>query len=88
MSARPYWLTSMLAVLLLSLNAIAQSGTAQPSGFVKDESGAVVTRAAVNVTNESSGLSRHGATHAYGYYVIAGLPAGSYIVTAEVPGFN
>lgn len=53
MSARPYWLTSMLAVLLLSLNAIAQSGTAQPSGFVKDESGAVVTRAAVNVTNES-----------------------------------
>ncbi len=67
---------------------LAQSDTAQISGFVKDATGAVVPGATVVISNESTGIERRVQTNDSGYYIVTSVPAGTYTVSVEAPGFK
>ena len=74
--------------LLLGLDitpAIAQAG--QLSGYVTDESAAVVDAAVVVVTNTETGRVREVRTDAAGRYVVATLDNGRYTVRVSASGF-
>src|SRR6187551_360222 len=67
---------------------LAQSDTAQISGFVLDPSGAGVPNARITIVNESTLTERRAVTNEQGYYAISALPPGFYTVTAEASGFK
>ena len=65
----------------------AQGATATLSGTVKDETGAVVPGATVEVLNVTQAFKRSAMTNAEGAFVIPLLPPGRYDVKAEHEGF-
>ena len=79
----------MVVLCLLMFSPIlAQSDTAQISGFVRDQTGASVPGAAVTVTNETTQLERKAVTTDEGYYAVASLPPGYYTISVEMAGFK
>ncbi|MCU0226099.1 MAG: carboxypeptidase regulatory-like domain-containing protein [Bryobacterales bacterium] len=77
----------LTAMLLLFVGAgFAQS--AQITGRVIDESGALVPDVAVKVTNTGTGIVREVKTNAAGYYTVPLLTRGAYTVSAEATGFQ
>src|SRR5688572_6646310 len=83
-------LFSLLGVLsvLLATTAWAQLSTAQLSGRVTDESGAVLPGVTVTVTQTDTGLTRNVVTDATGSYVLPNLPTGPYRLEAMLQGFR
>lgn len=80
---------SSALVLLVALgSAIAQSDRGNINGTVSDPGGGVVPNATVTARNLDSGASSQAATTATGNYTIPQLPAGSYELSVEVPGFK
>lgn len=75
-----------LALLLVS-PALAQV-SAVISGTVTDQSGAVVSGAAVRAKDLGTGATRSTLTGAEGRYQIVALPVGSYEIRANKPGFT
>lgn len=82
---------TLLAMFLLMLavhtQAMAQT-TATLSGLATDESGAVLPRAQITVTNSATGVRRSLTTDAGGRFVASQLPPGPYEVTATMSGFE
>src|SRR5262245_61155977 len=80
----------LLAALSLSISitGFAQSDNTQISGFVKDQTGAVISNAKVSVKNETNGLERTATTNGEGYYIVTQLPSGLYTVSVEASGFK
>ncbi|HEY2014741.1 MAG TPA: carboxypeptidase regulatory-like domain-containing protein, partial [Bryobacteraceae bacterium] len=72
----------------LALPAFAQFDSGQISGFVRDESGAVVPGVAVVAQNEGTGEQRRIATNGDGYYIFPTLSVGRYSISAEAQGFK
>ena len=73
---------SWLALSLIVIGYAARPASAQVLygsvvGTLTDETGAVVPKATVTVTNTSTGLSRGATTNDAGYYSIPNLPEGS-----------
>src|SRR6266581_3431644 len=62
--------------------------TAQISGAVQDQSGAVLPGAEVTATQTDTGVSRMTITNETGYYVLPSLPLGPYRLEAGLPGFR
>lgn len=58
------------------------------AGTVLDSSGAVVARATVTITNTGTGVTFNTTTDETGQYVAGALPAGSYSVKVQSPGFK
>ena len=81
-----------LAVLAFLLGgttvAIAQSATGQINGTLSDATGAVVPGAAVNLTNQETGLTREMTSNESGDYTFPLLPVGLYSVTTQAEGFQ
>src|SRR5262249_44434553 len=73
--------------LLTTAVAWAQS-TAQVSGTVKDQTGAVLPGAEVTVTQTDTGLKRSAVTDESGSYLLTNLPIGPYRLEAGLPGFR
>src|SRR5262249_32269728 len=73
--------------IAVSNNAWAHA-TAQISGTVKDQSGAVLPGAEVTTTQTETGISRNTITNETGSYVLPNLPTGPYRVEATLPGFR
>src|ERR1044072_4889056 len=73
--------------VLTSGNLWAQA-TAQISGAVKDQSGAVLPGVEVTVTQTDTGVSRSVVTNETGSYVLPNLPVGPYRLEAALPGFR
>ena len=73
--------------VLLATSSWAQA-TAQLSGTVRDESGAVLPGATVTATHTDTGLTRTAVTAAGGGYVLPSLPVGPYRVEAALQGFR
>ena len=78
----------VLAVLSWApVTLLAQQGTAQMSGKVTDEQGAVLPGVAVLVTNEDTGVYREVVSSQSGSYFVGQLVPGRYKVSAKLEGF-
>jgi outer membrane receptor protein involved in Fe transport len=90
--ARPFLLL-LLAVgspllLVAPASVVAQNiSTAQLTGTVRDQQGAVISGATVTITDASKGFSRTTLTDAQGIFLVLQLPPGGYTVTAMAKGF-
>jgi hypothetical protein len=80
-----WWvLLFMSAVPAFQIHAQDNAGL---TGTVTDSSGAAVSGARVNFTNEATGIKSQFATSSVGLYT-ATLPAGTYDITVEAKGFE
>jgi len=75
-------------VLLGNTLAWAQLSTAQLSGRVTDESGAVLPGVTITVTQTDTGFTRSGVTDGDGAYVLSNLPLGPYRLEVMLQGFR
>src|SRR4030095_16490967 len=85
------WLLSgFVAVLFLMVTTTGASAqtTAQVSGSVKDQSGAVLPGAEVTATQTETGFKRTVVTDETGSYLLTNLPIGPYRFEASLPGFR
>ena len=83
------FLFALLALFLGVASSLkAQTATGQITGTVRDASGAVLARAKVTVTNQSTNFTRETNTSVDGTYVFPLLPVGPYTVTVAQQGFN
>ncbi len=78
----------LLAVASVGAMAWAQATTAQISGTVKDQSGAVLPGVEITVTQTATGAKRSAVSNETGNYVLASLPLGPYMLEAALPGFK
>jgi hypothetical protein len=77
----------MFALLLAASAAYAQGAGGTIKGSVRDQNGAVVAGALVDITNNSTGEKRSATTNEQGDYTVPNLPVGIYTVTANAAGF-
>src|SRR5262245_4321183 len=78
-----------VVVLVLSTGvASAQLSTAQLSGRVTDESGAVLPGVTVTVRQTDTGFTRSDVTDGNGSYVLSNLPLGPYRLDVSLQGFR
>lgn len=79
-----------LCLLLLCFVSFLLHGqeTASISGAITDPSGGAVRGVTVSLTDAETGASRRAETNATGYYSFVQLPAGTYALKAEQPGFK
>jgi hypothetical protein len=70
------------------LSIILQTNTAQMMGVVRDSTGAVLPGVTVSAAHETTGFSSEQTTSSNGEFLHLNLPIGSYVVTAELPGFR
>ena len=82
---------SIFRVLMLcgaACMAHAQTTTGQITGVVQDTTRAVISGAAVTVTQVETGLQRENRTNELGYYAFPLLPPGTYKVVVQQEGFR
>jgi Carboxypeptidase regulatory-like domain/TonB-dependent Receptor Plug Domain len=79
---------SLSVVLVFCFAIVAQTGTSNISGTVKDIGGAVVPGATVTAKNDATGVSNTQTTTESGLFSFASLPVGSYTITIEKQGFK
>ena len=72
--------------LVVGCLTVCGQGTAQISGTVKDQTGAVLPGAEVTATQTETGLSRTVVSNETGAYVLASLPTGPYKLEVALPG--
>jgi hypothetical protein len=82
------WLLSGLLISALSCASIWAQATAQISGTVKDQSGAVLPGVEITATQTGTGANRTAVTNETGSFVLPSLPLGPYRVEAALPGFR
>src|SRR5262245_3989623 len=85
-------LTTTIIALIISttiacLNVWGQA-TAQISGTVRDQSGAVLPGVEITATQTGTNISRSAVTNETGSYVLANLALGPYRLEAALPGFR
>ena len=78
---------TLILTVWLAVPAGAQTASTM-TGRATDQNGGVLPGVAVTVRNLGTRLTRTGTTGAEGRFTIAGLPAGSYELTAELQGFR
>lgn len=79
---------AMLAVLSTSAVPLAaQTVTGSINGTVVDPSGSIIPGAAVEVTNQTTGLKRSAVSSDLGTFTVPQLPPGQYTVNVSKPGF-
>src|SRR4051812_33821402 len=81
-----------LAATLLFCGAFSiangQTTTATLFGVVRDDSGAVVSAAAITARNTATSFTRTTLTNETGAYLITNLPVGPYSLLIEKEGFR
>ncbi len=78
----------IFALLLLAPRGGQAQSTAQISGSVRDQSGAILPGVDLTVTQTETGITRAALTNETGGYVIPSLPVGPYRLEAALPGFR
>src|SRR5262245_20371182 len=82
-------LRTMFVVLFATYSTVAWSqSTAQISGRVTDQSGAVMPGVEVTVTQTATGATRSAVTDETGNYALPNLTIGPYRLEAVLPGFR
>src|SRR4051812_27348146 len=73
----------------LSVPLLAQNSSGSITGVVQDATGAVIPGAQVSLINQEQGVAaRTTITNEAGNYVFSALPAATYTITVELPGFK
>src|SRR5258706_8331729 len=91
MLKRNHLISTLMALIIFvvcTVTAIAQTGTSNITGSVRDTAGAVVPGATVTAKNEATGVTSTQTTNDSGVYAFNALPVGNYIVSVEKPGFK
>src|SRR5690242_17544439 len=78
----------VMMLIAMSTAGWAQSSTAQISGSVKDQTGAVLPGVEVTASQTATGATRTAVTDETGSYTLASLPIGPYMLEAGLPGFK
>jgi hypothetical protein len=73
---------------LMTCSTAWSQATAQISGTVRDQSGAVLPGVQVTATQTATGLERETITNETGTYVMPNLPLGPYRLETGLPGFR
>lgn len=81
-------LRTPLIFAVLCCLAWAQSDRGTITGIVADQSGAVLTAAPIELRNAETGALYQAVTSGTGNYTIGQLPAGTYQMTVQAPGFK
>src|SRR5262245_50089323 len=81
---------SFFVVLLMAGMGIQLWGqaTAQISGTVRDQSGAVLPGVEVTATHTDTGITRSAVSNETGSYILSNLATGPYKLEASLPGFR
>ena len=83
------WMGVILLVVLLFWNIrVYAQATSRVTGTVQDASGAVVSGAAVTLTNEATSVSVATKTSSAGAYFFDGIVPGTYTITIAASGFS
>src|SRR5438093_9305947 len=77
-----------LLLLLIAFNIVLAQSTAQVSGIVRDQTGAVLPGVDVALIQTSTGLTRSAVTDETGSYILLNLPVGPYRMEASLPAFR
>ena len=83
---RRSWIAGLL--LLLTCAPLFAQATAELSGTVRDESGAVLPGVTVLATQVDTGFSRTAVTDGGGVYTMPNLPTGPYRLEVSLQGFR
>jgi hypothetical protein len=78
----------LVATVLFSNSALAQTSFGQISGHVDDATGALVPGVTVTITEQSTHVVRTFTGDANGFYIATNLPIGIYTITVSHTGFN
>jgi hypothetical protein len=78
----------LLSILLAAFTATAQTSRGTVSGTVTDPNGAVLSGAAVTLTNLQTNVSRDTTTSAEGFYRFDAVDPGTYSVKINSSGFS
>jgi len=81
-------LLAVLAVSLLTCTGVWAQATAEISGTVKDQTGAVLPGAEIKAAQTGTGIERNTISNETGSYVLPNLPLGPYRLEAALPGFR
>src|SRR5215510_12733856 len=81
-------LAGFLVLITALTPAMAQVTTATFYGSVTDPSQAVLPGVSATLTNEGTGLATSKVTDEKGEFAFTFLPAGSYTLKLELPGFK
>ena len=84
-------LSSLLYVIfvcVVNCGSAWGQATAQISGSVKDQSGAVLPGVEIVATQTDTGIARTTVSNETGSYVLPNLPLGPYRIEASLPGFR
>lgn len=73
---------------LLAGTALAQSGTSTIRGSVKDQTGAIIPGATVNLKNPATGFDRTTTATDNGVFSFASIPPGRYVLEVSAPNFK
>src|SRR5438874_6544722 len=79
---------SLFIIVVLCSGIVWGQSTAQVSGTVRDQSGAVLPGVEVTATQTATGIARSVVTNETGSYVLPNLPVGPYRLEASLPGFR
>jgi outer membrane receptor protein involved in Fe transport len=77
-----------LITLLFTFTLSATAQTAQVTGRVTDQAGAVLPDATVTLTNASTGLKREAVTNSEGYFTVPLVQPGTYQIAVQKRGFK
>src|SRR5438093_4401001 len=80
--------SSVMLVVVFGCAMVWAQATAQISGTVKDQSGAVLPGVEVTATQTDTGISRSAVTNETGSYILPNLAIGPYRLEAALPGFR
>src|SRR5438477_13139720 len=75
-------------ISIVSCVSVFAQSTAQLSGTVRDQSGAVLPGVEVSATQTATGTGRTVVTNETGSYLVTNLPVGPYRLEAALPGFR
>src|SRR5260370_4582942 len=82
------WIGFLLVLLSLATPGRSQSTFGSITGTVTDKSSAAVPGAKIVVTNEATGVVRHGTGGTDGVYTVNDLLPGAYRLQVEASGFS
>src|SRR5437762_11366375 len=77
-----------VVLFALACTTVWAQSTAQVSGTVRDQTGAVLPGVEVTATQTDTGLKRTAVTDETGSYVLPNLPVGPYRLEGALPGFR